>query len=169
MVTWISAYDDIDKISDNVHEEFKNVNENISDVVIANHQHKKLPYNFNLDGSVTSTDLDASNLIDKMPVGSLFYWPRAFLVDDKTISNCNISSKSDLRNKYKDLRLTTFNPETENQKYKSSYKLNKSNLSDSAGKYFGLSGITLAPNKQTFARNLIPFVSGAIPFDNTRR
>ena len=149
MCTWVQSSDNLLNKSINVSAEFTNsstaaINDNI---FIGNHSHINTPLNFNINEDPTSNKYKPQ--YNEMPAGSLFYWPRAFLVRK---NNGNITTSNSLL-----------------------YKINNNNYVEYASTYFQ----TYNPNSIEYdnslisgsvinnytIKNLIPFVSGAISLD----
>ena len=140
MITWLSQNNDVDVCAENSPEEFQNVISELSTTFIGNHLHKELPYNFNIDDTIGG--LAPSSIVDKLPVGATFYWPRAWLISG------NIDYYS--TNYYSTaISGTTF--QTTNPKFETEYD-------KSLTGYVYQNGYNV--------RALIPFVEGAVPLDS---
>jgi hypothetical protein len=158
-VTWFSGEDKKLELMENVSGEFFFAEFGNG---LANHQHTAAPTQFGSEFIVEDMDKDSANdettidkLIDSithtMPVGTTFYWPRAYLI--KNISTTNLTSASYAEDVISS-NFVSFNPH-DTETYKMIYNegvntIISGEISD------GISG--------TFTHE-IPFLSGIIPFD----
>lgn len=85
-VTWINIYDSIDNLLENISGEF-----NVDTLTngIANHKHSNLLFDIGLGDNITSGLI--SQLTMSIPVGTTFYWPRAFTISNLNETNLNKS------------------------------------------------------------------------------
>ena len=113
-VTWINIYDTTDKLLNNVSSEF---NMDTLTNGIANHEHSNLLVDIGL-GDLSISSL-ITNLTTSIPVGTTFYWPRAFTISNYTESITDLSNS-----------LTTFptNDENYNNYFINGYTNNNMNI-----------------------------------------
>lgn len=86
-VTWINLYDTVDTLLNNVSAEF---NLDTTTNGIANHAHSSLLSDTGLNDITNISTI--SSLTTSIPVGTTFYWPRAFTVSNYTDNTKLLSS-----------------------------------------------------------------------------